>query len=63
MRSFLVLTVRILVSLALLYLSLRGINFAAIQARLSQISPGWIALAVLATLIQTFFGALRYEFR
>ncbi|KQW22320.1 hypothetical protein ASC80_02695 [Afipia sp. Root123D2] len=61
MRSFLVLTVRILVSLALLYLSLRGINFAAIQARLSQISPGWIALAVLATLIQTFFGALRWR--
>jgi uncharacterized membrane protein YbhN (UPF0104 family) len=49
------------VSLALLYLSLRGINFAAIQARLSQISPGWMMLAVLATLIQTVFGALRWR--
>lgn len=61
MRQLLVLAARILVSLALLYLSLRGINFAAIQTRLSQISPGWMALAVLATLVQVFFGALRWR--
>jgi len=30
---------------ALLYLGLRGINFTAIQSRLSQINVGWIALA------------------
>ncbi|WP_458760247.1 lysylphosphatidylglycerol synthase transmembrane domain-containing protein [Afipia sp. TerB] len=61
MRQLLVLAARILVSLALLYLSLRGINFAAIQSRLSQISPGWMALSVIATLIQVFFGALRWR--
>jgi uncharacterized membrane protein YbhN (UPF0104 family) len=52
---------RIAVSLALLYLALRGINFAAIQARLSQINLGWIALAVLVALLQIFLGALRWR--
>jgi len=61
MRQLLVLAARILVSLALLYLSLRGINFAAIQTRLSQISPGWMVLSVLATLVQVLFGALRWR--
>jgi hypothetical protein len=49
------------VSLALLYLALRGINFAAIQSRLSQINIGWIALAVLITVVQIFIGALRWR--
>ena len=48
-------------SLALLYLALRGINFAAIQSRLSQINLGWIALAVLVTMVQIFLGALRWR--
>jgi uncharacterized membrane protein YbhN (UPF0104 family) len=61
MRQLLVLAARILISLALLYLSLRGINFAAIQERLSQINPGWVALSVLATAVQVFFGALRWR--
>lgn len=61
MRQIFVLVVRILVSLALLYLSLRGVNFAVIQERLSQINLGWIALAVLMTLIQVLFGALRWR--
>jgi len=61
MRNFLVLTVRIAVSLALLYLALRGIDFAAIETRLSQINVGWIALAVLITLFQIFLGALRWR--
>lgn len=61
MRNFLILTARIAVSLALLYLALRGINFAAIQTRLSQISVGWIALAILFTLLQIFIGALRWR--
>lgn len=61
MRQLLVLAARILISLALLYLSLRGINFAAIQERLSQISPGWVILSVLATVVQVFLGALRWR--
>jgi glycosyltransferase 2 family protein len=61
MRNFLILTIRIAVSLALLYFALRGIDFAAIEARLSQINVGWIALAVLVTLFQIFLGALRWR--
>jgi glycosyltransferase 2 family protein len=61
MRAFLILLIRIVVSLALLYLALRGINFAAIRVRLSQISVGWILLAVLIALMQIFAGALRWQ--
>ncbi|MGJ4892270.1 lysylphosphatidylglycerol synthase transmembrane domain-containing protein [Bradyrhizobium sp. HKCCYLS3077] len=61
MRAFLILILRIVVSLALLYLALRGINFAAIRERLSQISIGWIVLGVAITLLQIFIGALRWR--
>src|SRR6202165_4944186 len=61
MRRLLVLSARILVSLALLYFALRGIDFTAIQSRLSHINLGWIALAVLITVVQIFFGALRWR--
>jgi uncharacterized membrane protein YbhN (UPF0104 family) len=61
MRRLLILSARILVSLALLYLALRGINFTAIQSRLSQINVGWIGLALLVTVVQIFLGALRWR--
>jgi glycosyltransferase 2 family protein len=61
MRGFLIFTTRVLVSLGLLYLALRGINFAAIQSRLSQINLLWIALAVLVTILQILLGALRWR--
>ncbi|WP_407155595.1 lysylphosphatidylglycerol synthase transmembrane domain-containing protein [Bradyrhizobium sp. STM 3557] len=61
MRAFLILLVRIVVSLGLLYLALRGINFAAIQVRLSQISVGWIGIGVIIAIIQIFAGALRWQ--
>jgi glycosyltransferase 2 family protein len=61
MRAFLILLLRIAVSLALLYLALRGINFAAIQVRLAQISIGWIIVAVAITLFQVVLGALRWQ--
>lgn len=61
MRGFLIFTTRVLVSLALLYLALRGINFAAIQARLSQINLLWIGIAVIVTIFQIFLGALRWR--
>lgn len=61
MRGFLLLAARILVSAALLYFAFRGINFAAIQSRLSQISLGWVVLAVMATAFQIFLGALRWR--
>jgi hypothetical protein len=61
MRQILLLVVRILVSLGLLYLALRGINFAVLQSRLSQINPPWIVLAILVTVFQVFLGALRWR--
>ena len=61
MRGFLIFTTRVVVSLGLLYLALRGINFAAIQARLSQINVLWIALAVAVTIFQILLGALRWR--
>src|SRR5215467_1189272 len=60
MRQFVTLAIRVMVSVGLLYLALRGINFAAIQSRLSQTNLGWIALAILVTVFQIFLGALRW---
>jgi uncharacterized membrane protein YbhN (UPF0104 family) len=57
----LALATRILVSLALLYFALRGVNFAAIQSRLGQISVGWLGIAALATIGQISLGALRWR--
>lgn len=61
MRALLVLAVRIIVSLGLLYLAFRGIHLSAIQERLSGIDVSWMALAVLATLVQIVLGALRWR--
>ena len=61
MRRFLNFTARLLVSLALLYVALRGINFAGVQARLGQIKLVWIGLAVLVTIFQLFLGAVRWR--
>jgi uncharacterized membrane protein YbhN (UPF0104 family) len=61
MRQFLTLAIRVIVSVGLLYLALRGINFAAIQSRLSQMNLGWIVLAILVTVFQIFLGALRWH--
>jgi uncharacterized membrane protein YbhN (UPF0104 family) len=55
------LSARIGVSLALLYVALRGINFTAIQSRLSQIDLGWIIAAILFTVLQILLGALRWR--
>src|ERR1700730_9181833 len=61
MRRLLILSARLVGRLPLLYLALRGINFTAIQSRLSQINLGWIGLAVLITVVQIFIGALRWR--
>lgn len=52
---------RVAVSVGLLYLGLRGINFAVIQSRLSQINLLWIALAIAVTIFQIFIGAPRWR--
>jgi glycosyltransferase 2 family protein len=65
MRGFLVLAVRILVSGALLYFALRGIDFAGISSRLDQSSTGlfagWMAMAIFVNLLQIAFGAMRWR--
>lgn len=61
MRQFLLLSLRIVVSLVLLYFALRGVNFAAVQSRFSQINLGWIVIAVMVTIAQVFVGALRWR--
>lgn len=61
MRGFLIFTARVVVSFGLLLLALRGINFAAIQSRLSQINLLWIGVAVAVAIFQIFLGALRWR--
>lgn len=61
MRQLSVFAIRISVSLALLYLALRGINFAPIQSRLGQINLLWIGAGVLVTLFQVFLAASRWR--
>ncbi|MBR1219688.1 flippase-like domain-containing protein [Bradyrhizobium sp. U87765 SZCCT0131] len=61
MRKFLLVALKILVSGALLYLALRGVNLKAILARVNQISFGWIAFAIAVTLLQILLGALRWR--
>ena len=61
MRKFLLFSLRVLVSAALLYFALRSIDFASVQERLSQINGWWFLLAVTATLVQIVLGALRWH--
>ena len=61
MRRILITTVKILVSAALLYLALRKVNLVDLAARINNLaSVGWIALAIVTTLLQIFAGVLRW---
>ena len=61
MRRFLTFSARIAVSLALLYVALRGINLVAIQSRLSQINLGWMGVGLSVAVLQCFIAALRWR--
>jgi uncharacterized membrane protein YbhN (UPF0104 family) len=61
MRGFLIFSARVIVSLALLYLALRGIDFTSIRTRLSEINLLWIVFAVVTALFQIVLGALRWR--
>jgi uncharacterized membrane protein YbhN (UPF0104 family) len=61
MRKILLVTAKILISGALLYLALRGVNLPAIWARINQINPLWILAAMALTLLQITLGALRWR--
>ncbi len=61
MRRILLSTIKILISAALLYFSLRKVNLYDLAARISTESLGWIALAIAVTFLQIFVGVLRWR--
>src|SRR3982074_2983129 len=61
MRRILLSALKILISAALLYFSLRKINPFELASRISVSSVGWIALAIAVTFLQIFLGALRWR--
>jgi uncharacterized membrane protein YbhN (UPF0104 family) len=65
MRQFLLLSLRVLVTVPLLYFALRGIQFGDLWARLSGTNlvwfGVWILLSILTNLVQIFFGAIRWK--
>jgi glycosyltransferase 2 family protein len=61
MRRILLSTIKILISVALLYLALSKVNLFELASRINVSSLGWLALAVAATLLQLFFGVLRWR--
>ena len=61
MRRILLSTVKILISAALLYFSLRKINLGELVSRIDVSSLGWIGLAIAVTFLQIFLGVLRWR--
>ncbi len=61
MRKIALLSVKIFVSLGLLYFALRKTNFSELVSRIDATSAGWIGLAVAAVLLQVFLGAVRWR--
>jgi uncharacterized membrane protein YbhN (UPF0104 family) len=61
MRQILSSIVKILISVALLYLALRKVNLADLASRIDVASLGWIILAIAVTLLQIFLGVLRWR--
>src|SRR6476619_7671510 len=61
MRRILLSTIKILISAALLYFSLRKVNLFDLASRIRVESLGWIGLAMAVTLLQIFLGVLRWR--
>lgn len=61
MRPILLTALKILISAALLYLALRKVDLSDLASRFDIASLGWIALAIAATFLQIFAGALRWR--
>src|SRR2546423_12527217 len=61
MRRILFSTIKILVSVALLYLALRKVNLLELAYRINVASLGWIGLAIAVTFLQIFAGVLRWR--
>jgi uncharacterized membrane protein YbhN (UPF0104 family) len=61
MRRILLSTIKILISAALLYFSLRKVNVTDLASRINIESLGWVGLAIAVTFLQIFVGALRWR--
>ena len=61
MRRFVLSSLKILVSAALLYLALRKVDFHELASRFNVASVGWIGLAIAANFLQIFVGVLRWR--
>src|ERR1700724_3305428 len=61
MRRILLSTIKIFVSVALLYLALRKANFSDLASRINIASQGWIGMAIAVTFLQIFVGVLRWR--
>jgi uncharacterized membrane protein YbhN (UPF0104 family) len=61
MRRILLSTLKILISAALLYFSLRKVNLSDLASRIDIASLGWIGLAIAVTFLQILLGALRWR--
>ena len=61
MRRILFSTLKILISAALLYFSLRKVNLSELASRIDIASLGWIGLAIAVTFLQILLGALRWR--
>ncbi len=61
MRRILLSTIKILISAALLYFSLRKVNITDLASRINIESLGWVGLAIAVTFLQIFVGALRWR--
>jgi len=62
MRRILLSTVKILISAALLYLTLRKVNLAELASRINNVaSLGWIVMAIAVTFLQIYVGVLRWR--
>jgi uncharacterized membrane protein YbhN (UPF0104 family) len=61
MRRILLSTIKILISVALLYLALRKVNLSDLASRFNIASLGWIGMAVAVTFLQIFVGVLRWR--
>jgi uncharacterized membrane protein YbhN (UPF0104 family) len=61
MRRILLSTIKILISAALLYFSLRKVNVTDLASRINIASLGWVGLAIAVTFLQIFVGVLRWR--
>jgi uncharacterized membrane protein YbhN (UPF0104 family) len=62
MRRILFSTIKILISLALLYLALRKVDLTELASRINNLaSLGWIIVAIAVTFLQIFVGVLRWR--